>query len=105
VIDYSVFRGAKELLYIPLSFDCRYRAKELIDVFGYRFGKGGMSMLIVLLQRAKVPLVEPTMGLVAASAAAVWAVLTIPLGKGYATAKQTATAASNTANAPQYRSH
>ena len=46
VIDYSVFRAAKELLYIPLSFDRRYRAKELIDVFGYRFGKGGMSLLV-----------------------------------------------------------
>jgi len=49
VIDYSVFRGAKELLYIPLSFDVRFRAKELIDVWGYRFSKGATSASIALL--------------------------------------------------------
>ena len=40
VFDYSLFRSAKELLYIPLSYDARYRAKELIDAFGYRMAKG-----------------------------------------------------------------
>ncbi len=48
--DYSLFRAAKEVLYVPLSFDERYRAKELIDVFGYRTGKGGSSVAIVALQ-------------------------------------------------------
>src|SRR5690606_31205225 len=38
-VVYSVFRAAKELLYMPLPFDARYRAKEVIDVFGYRFSK------------------------------------------------------------------
>lgn len=52
--DYSLFRSAKELLYIPLEFDARYRAKEVIDVFGYRTGKGGSSVVIVLLQKAGV---------------------------------------------------
>jgi AAA family ATP:ADP antiporter len=46
VLDYSVFRAAKELLYIPLSFDARYRAKELIDAFGYRFAKGAVSGIL-----------------------------------------------------------
>jgi AAA family ATP:ADP antiporter len=50
--DYSIFRAAKEIIYIPMSFDTRYRAKEVIDVFGYRTGKGGSSVLIVLAQRA-----------------------------------------------------
>jgi len=52
--DYSIFRGAKELLYVRLGFDERYRAKEVIDVFGYRSGKGASSVVIVLLQRAGV---------------------------------------------------
>ena len=52
--DYSVFRAAKEVLYVPLSFDERYRAKEVIDVFGYRSGKGASSVLIVLAQKAGV---------------------------------------------------
>jgi len=43
VLDYSLFRAAKELLYIPLSFDARYRAKEVIDSFVYRLSKGGVS--------------------------------------------------------------
>ena len=49
---YSIFRAAKEVLYVPLGFDERYRAKEVIDVFGYRTGKGGSSVLIVLAQKA-----------------------------------------------------
>jgi len=52
--DYSVFRAVKEVLYVPLGFDERYRAKEVIDVFGYRAGKGGSSVAIVLLQKAGV---------------------------------------------------
>lgn len=51
-LDYSLWKGAKELLYIPLSFDVRYRAKEVIDVFGYRFGKGGMSAVLAVAQGA-----------------------------------------------------
>ena len=52
--DYSIFRAAKEVLYVPLGFDARYRAKEVIDVFGYRTGKGGASMVIALLQKLGV---------------------------------------------------
>ena len=50
-LDYSLFRGAKELVYLPLSFDGRYRTKELIDVFGYRSGKAISSLGIAALQR------------------------------------------------------
>jgi len=39
-VDYSIFRAGKEIFYIPLSFDSRYRAKEVIDAFGYRASKG-----------------------------------------------------------------
>lgn len=42
-LDYSLFRAAKELLYVPLSFDARYRSKEVIDAFVYRLAKGGVS--------------------------------------------------------------
>ena len=47
-LDYSVFRAGKEVLYIPLSFDARYKAKEVIDAFGYRASKGGTSGLLAL---------------------------------------------------------
>lgn len=45
-VDYSLFRGAKELLYMPLPYDARYRAKEVIDAFGYRASKGVTSALV-----------------------------------------------------------
>jgi len=48
--DYSIFRAAKEIFYIPLSYDARYRAKQVIDVFGYRLGEGFASFAIVLFQ-------------------------------------------------------
>ncbi len=47
--DYSLFRAAKEMFYIPLSFDARYRAKQVIDSFGYRFAKGGSAGVITLI--------------------------------------------------------
>ena len=46
--DYSIFRASKEIFYIPLSFDCRYRAKEVIDSFGYRAAKGGVGGIFSL---------------------------------------------------------
>lgn len=48
-LDYSFFRSGKELFYIPLSYDERYRAKQIIDSFGYRSAKSGSGFLIGLL--------------------------------------------------------
>ena len=76
--DYSIFRAAKEILYIPLEFDARYRAKEVIDVFGYRTGKGGSSVLITLAQRAGVIMGNYYL-YIAFSMAALWLVLIFPL--------------------------
>ena len=50
VLDYSIFRAGKEIFYIPLSFDSRYRAKEVIDSFGYRASKGGAAGLASLVR-------------------------------------------------------
>ena len=47
--DYSIFRAGKEIFYIPLSFDARYRAKQVIDSFGYRSAKSGSALVIALL--------------------------------------------------------
>ena len=48
-LDYSLFRAAKELFYIPLSYDERYRAKQIIDSFGYRSAKSGSAGIIALI--------------------------------------------------------
>jgi ATP:ADP antiporter, AAA family len=76
--DYSIFRAAKEVLYVPLSFDERYRAKEVIDVFGYRTGKGGSSVVIVFLQKMGVAMSNYYL-IAGFIAAAVWLALIFPL--------------------------
>ena len=78
VMDYSVFRAAKEILYIPFSFDVRYRAKEVIDVWGYRFGKGAAGWLIALLKSPLafgVMVTDATYAGIACAAAGAWLVL------------------------------
>ena len=47
--DYSIFRAGKEMFYIPLSYDARYRAKQVIDSLGYRTAKGGSALAIALI--------------------------------------------------------
>jgi len=76
--DYSLFRAAKEVLYVPLGFDERYRAKEVIDVFGYRTGKGGSSVVIVLLQRAGVAMSNYYL-VIGFAMAVLWLALVFPL--------------------------
>lgn len=51
-LDYSLFRAAKEILYIPLSFDAKFRSKELIDVLGYRASKGLSATALSVAQKA-----------------------------------------------------
>ncbi|MFT5561284.1 MAG: AAA family ATP:ADP antiporter [Candidatus Azotimanducaceae bacterium] len=76
--DYSLFRASKEVLYVPLGYDERYRAKEIIDVFGYRTGKGVSSVGIVVLQKAGVAM--GTLYLpIALLATAAWLALIFPL--------------------------
>ena len=77
-IDYSLFRAAKEILYIPLSFDARYRSKELIDVFGYRFGKGGASLAVTAAVAQGVVFTAGRYAALALGAVFVWLALVIP---------------------------
>ena len=53
--DYTLFKISKEILYIPLSYAEKTMGKAAIDMFTYRVGKGGASLVL--------------MGLVALSAA------------------------------------
>lgn len=77
ILDYSIFRAAKEVLYIPLSFDARYRAKEVIDAFGYRLGKGLSSMGFASL-RGLMTIPMAAYPLTALVAAAAW----LPIARG-----------------------
>lgn len=48
-LDYSIFGIIKEMLYIPLKVDEKFKAKAIIDVFAYRTAKACASLIILLL--------------------------------------------------------
>ncbi len=48
--DYSIFGILKEMLYIPLDIDKKFRAKAVIDVFAYRSAKALSSIVILGVQ-------------------------------------------------------
>jgi len=83
VVDYSVFLASKEVLYIPLPFDARYRAKEVIDVFGYRASKGATAGIIALLQKTTLFVSESSYAIIALVASATWCALVFPLAKRF----------------------
>jgi AAA family ATP:ADP antiporter len=45
--DYSLFRAAKEILYIPLSHAERTQGKAFVDMCSYRVAKGACSLLLL----------------------------------------------------------
>lgn len=46
-LDFSVFGPIKEMLYVPLKPDEKFRAKAVIDVFAYRTSKAVASIMIL----------------------------------------------------------
>lgn len=48
-IDFSLFNVTKEMLYIPLKTDDKFRARSVIDVFAYRTCKAFAALTILLL--------------------------------------------------------
>jgi AAA family ATP:ADP antiporter len=46
-LDYSLFRAAKELLYLPLSYAEKTQGKAFVDIMTYRVAKGGASLLLM----------------------------------------------------------
>ncbi len=49
-VDFSLFGIIREMLYIPLKLDEKFRAKAVIDVFAYRTSKALVSLAIIALQ-------------------------------------------------------
>jgi ATP:ADP antiporter, AAA family len=48
--DYSIFSIIKEMLYVPLKVEEKFKAKAVIDVFAYRSSKALASLAILSLQ-------------------------------------------------------
>ena len=51
-VEYSVFSIFKEMLYVPLSREEKFKARALIDVFAYRSSKALASVVIIVLPAA-----------------------------------------------------
>ena len=82
-LDYSIFRAAKELFYMPLSYDSRYRAKQLIDSFGYRFSKSGGAAVIGLVKLVVKTIPGVAFSITAMVAAMVWGPIAFSLTRMY----------------------
>lgn len=48
--DFSLFNVIKEMLYLPLKLDEKFRAKAVIDVFAYRTAKAFGAFIILFFQ-------------------------------------------------------
>ena len=49
MLEFSIFRASKEMLYIPLSRLEKTKGKALIDILIYRLSKGFSSVLLLTL--------------------------------------------------------
>ena len=78
--DYSLFRAAKEILYIPLSYPEKTQGKAFIDMMTYRVAKGGVSLLVLWLALldALAAITVLTLGLIT-----VWVWLTVRITRRY----------------------
>ena len=82
-LDYSIFRAAKELFYMPLSYDSRYRAKQLIDSFVYRSSKSGGATVIGLVKLVVQTIPGIAFSITAMVAAMVWTPVVLSLTRAY----------------------
>lgn len=49
-LEFSLFGVIREMLYVPLPLDAKYRAKAVIDVFAYRSSKALVAIGLIALQ-------------------------------------------------------
>jgi AAA family ATP:ADP antiporter len=82
-LDYSLFRAGKELFYMPLSYDSRYRAKQVIDSFGYRFSKGGSAGVLELVRFGVGTIAGVAYSITAMVVAVLWAPIAFGLARMY----------------------
>ncbi len=80
--DYSIFRAAKEILYIPLTTMEKTQGKAVIDILVYRVTKGAVSLFLIgFLKLIDAPgaVMVLTLGVIA-----IWVVVTHFLLKAHA---------------------
>lgn len=79
-LDYSIFRAAKEILYIPLSYAEKTRGKALVDMLTYRVAKGGTAVLLFGLASMAMGRWVSTMTLCVIGC---WVIATVAIVKRY----------------------
>ncbi len=80
VLDYSVFRAAKEMLYLPLSYEEKTQGKAIIDILTYRLAKGGAALMLQgLISLSVTAMVAPLSVLVALA----WGAVALVLAQRY----------------------
>jgi AAA family ATP:ADP antiporter len=78
--DYTIFRAAKEVLYIPLSFREKTQGKSVVDVLTYRVAKGCASLVLLGLQRFALAVLVTPMAL---AFVGVWLGLTVAVARRF----------------------
>lgn len=77
-LDYSLFRAAKEMLYLPLDYAEQTQGKAVVDILTYRVAKGATSALLLGLAAVGAPAMAATgaaLGLVGVWVALVGAIV------------------------------
>eukprot|EP00535_Pseudo-nitzschia_heimii_P005307 CAMPEP_0197179844 /NCGR_PEP_ID=MMETSP1423-20130617/4660_1 /TAXON_ID=476441 /ORGANISM="Pseudo-nitzschia heimii, Strain UNC1101" /LENGTH=558 /DNA_ID=CAMNT_0042629817 /DNA_START=137 /DNA_END=1813 /DNA_ORIENTATION=+ len=73
VSEYSARRMLDEMVYVPLDFESRFLGKEIIGVFGYRFGKSCISLSLSTLTSIFGQFDLQSLSIMADLAAVTWA--------------------------------
>jgi len=78
--DYTLFRAAKEILYLPLPYRDKTQGKALVDILTYRVAKAATSLLLLGLGVMAWPGLTLAMTLVCIAA---WLGVTLVLVRRY----------------------
>ncbi len=79
-LDYSLFRAAKEMLYIPLDYSEKTSGKAVVDMLTYRVAKGAASVTLLLLVAFAL---QPYVGLGTALLVLLWIAAAVSIGRQY----------------------
>ena len=91
-LDYSLFRAAKEILYIPLSYAEKTQGKALVDMLTYRVAKGGASVLLMGIASLGA---QRYLGTLNTALVGAWGVLTYVIVRRYQAVKPPGVTARN----------
>lgn len=85
-VDFSLFGILREMLYVPLKLDEKFRAKAVIDVFAYRTSKAAVSLCVLGLQAIAGPLLLTCVSAFSTAVFIAWMALVVIMFKKYAPA-------------------